>query len=66
MTALASSSIKMLEHQVSIGRSVLADPIQRYLLTDEVGDGETIEAGILLKQQFLDCQFQSTPGIAAG
>jgi hypothetical protein len=40
-------------------------PIQRYL-ADEVGLGKVIEAGILLKQHLLDCQFQSTPGIAAG
>lgn len=54
MTALASSGIELLEHQVSVARKVLADPIQRYLLADEVGLGKTIEAGILIKQQLLD------------
>jgi ATP-dependent helicase HepA len=54
MTALASSGIELLEHQVSVVRKVLADPIQRYLLADEVGLGKTIEAGILIKQHLLD------------
>ena len=54
MTALASSSIELLEHQISIVRKVLADPIQRYLMADEVGLGKTIEAGILIKQHLLD------------
>ncbi len=54
MTALASSSIELLEHQISTVKRVLADPIQRYLLADEVGLGKTIEAGILLKQHLLD------------
>lgn len=54
MTALASSGIELLEHQVSLVRKVLADPIQRYLLADEVGLGKTIEAGILIKQHLLD------------
>ena len=55
MTGLASSSIELLEHQISIVRKVLGDPIQRYLLADEVGLGKTIEAGILVKQHLLDC-----------
>ena len=54
MTAFASSGIELLEHQVSLVRKVLADPIQRYLLADEVGLGKTIEAGILIKQHLLD------------
>lgn len=54
MTALASSGIELLEHQVSLVRRVLADPIQRYLLADEVGLGKTVEAGILIKQHLLD------------
>jgi ATP-dependent helicase HepA len=60
MTALASSGIELLEHQVSLVRKVLADPIQRYLLADEVGLGKTIEAGILLKQHLLDQPFDSS------
>lgn len=54
LTALASSGIELLEHQVEIVRTVLADPIQRYLLADEVGLGKTIEAGIIIRQHVLD------------
>ncbi len=35
-------------------RRVLQDPIQRYLLADEVGLGKTVEAGVLIRQCFLD------------
>ena len=41
-------------HQVEVVRRVLEDPIQRYLLADEVGLGKTIEAGIILRQFLLD------------
>lgn len=54
LTALASSGIELLEHQVEIARVILADPIQRYLLADEVGLGKTIEAGIVIRQHVLD------------
>ena len=33
---------------------MLADPIERYLLADEVGLGKTIEAGILIRQHVID------------
>jgi ATP-dependent helicase HepA len=55
LTALASSAIDLLPHQVSTVRRVLADPIERYLLADEVGLGKTIEAGILIRQHVVDC-----------
>lgn len=54
MTGLLSSSVRLFEHQVEVVRRVLADPVQRYLLADEVGLGKTIEAGILIRQQLLD------------
>ena len=54
LTALASSAVELLEHQVTIVRRVLADPIERYLLADEVGLGKTIEAGILIRQHIID------------
>ena len=41
-------------HQVEVVRRVLQDPVQRYLLADEVGLGKTIEAGILIRQYVLD------------
>src|SRR3970282_254336 len=46
---LAAAAIELLEHQVTTVRRVLADPIARYLLADEVGLGKTIEAGVLIR-----------------
>lgn len=54
LTALTSSSIDLVAHQVNIARKILSDPIQRYLLADEVGMGKTIEAGIIARQCLLD------------
>jgi ATP-dependent helicase HepA len=54
MTALLSSAIEIHPHQVHAAMTVLSDPIQRYLLADEVGLGKTIEAGIIIRQTFLD------------
>jgi ATP-dependent helicase HepA len=54
LTGLISSSIVLLKHQVAVARRVLHDPVQRYLLADEVGLGKTIEAGIILRQVMLD------------
>lgn len=39
---------------IDVVRSVLTDPIQRYLLADEVGLGKTIEASIIVRQYFID------------
>lgn len=54
MSALASSAIELEAHQIEVVRRVLQDPVQRYLLADEVGLGKTVEAGILIRQCFLD------------
>jgi ATP-dependent helicase HepA len=54
MAGLFSSAIDLENHQVEVVRRVLQDPIQRYLLADEVGLGKTIEAGILIRQYVLD------------
>ena len=54
MTGLMSANIKLYPHQVEVIRRVLEDPIQRYLLADEVGLGKTIEAGVILRQYLLD------------
>jgi len=54
VTGLASAAVELLEHQVTIVRRILADPIERYLLADEVGLGKTIEAGILIRQHTID------------
>src|SRR5262249_11465526 len=54
LTGLLSSRVDLLPHQVEVARRVLEDPIQRYLLADEVGLGKTIEAGFIIRQSFLD------------
>jgi ATP-dependent helicase HepA len=54
ITGLLSASIELVPHQVDIARRVLEDPIQRYLLADEVGLGKTIEAGVIIRQRLLD------------
>jgi ATP-dependent helicase HepA len=54
MSALSSSAIDLEAHQIEVVRKVLQDPVQRYLLADEVGLGKTIEAGVLIRQCMLD------------
>ena len=54
LPSLLSSSIWIEEHQVEVARRVLQDPVQRYLLADEVGLGKTIEAGVIIRQYLLD------------
>lgn len=54
MGAVLSSSIELVDFQFNVVRRVLQDPVQRYLLADEVGLGKTIEAGILIRQYILD------------
>ncbi len=52
--ALTSSAIELYDHQIDVATRVLSDPIQRFLLADEVGMGKTIEAGIVVRQHLLD------------
>ena len=54
LSGLASSRISVLPHQVSVVRRVLRDPVQRYLLADEVGLGKTIEAAVIGRQHLID------------
>ena len=54
MSALLSSCIELEEHQIEVVRRVLSDPVQRYLLADEVGLGKTIEAGVIIRQNVID------------
>ena len=54
MTGILSSVVALHEHQVDVGRRVLGDPIQRYVLADEVGLGKTIEAGFITRQVLID------------
>ena len=50
----SSSAVNLYEHQIEIAQRVLDDPIQRFLLADEVGLGKTIEAGFVLRQLLLE------------
>lgn len=43
LTGLISSSVVLVPHQIDVVRRVLEDPVQRYLLADEVGMGKTID-----------------------
>lgn len=54
ITSLLSSVVQLYPHQVRCARRVLEDPLQRYLLADEVGLGKTIEAGVIMRQYLLD------------
>lgn len=54
LTAVSSASVDVVGHQISAVRRVLTDPIQRYLLADEVGLGKTIEAGLIVRQHLID------------
>ncbi|WP_322075462.1 protein DpdE [Burkholderia cenocepacia] len=54
ITAALSQPIELVDYQFEVVRRVLTDPVQRYLLADEVGLGKTIEACIIIRQYFLD------------
>jgi len=54
MSTFLSSSVELYPHQVDAALTVLSDPVQRYLLADEVGLGKTIEAGYVIRQVLLD------------
>ncbi len=54
LTGLLSAPIELERHQVEVVRRVLRDPVQRYLLADEVGLGKTIAAGVIIRQYVLD------------
>lgn len=54
LTGLWSAAVDLQAHQFDTVRTVLGDPVQRYLLADEVGLGKTIEAGAILRQYVLD------------
>jgi ATP-dependent helicase HepA len=56
MSALLSSVIDLEDYQFNVVTRVLQDPIQRYLLADEVGLGKTVEAGLIIRQYTLDAE----------
>ncbi|WP_219848092.1 protein DpdE [Burkholderia vietnamiensis] len=63
VTAALSSSIELVDYQFEVVRRVLTDPVQRYLLADEVGLGKTIEAGVIVRQYFLDTPPESARAV---
>ncbi|MEU5861639.1 protein DpdE [Nonomuraea sp. NPDC047529] len=54
MRGALSSCIELYKHQIETAWRVLQDPVQRYLLADEVGLGKTVEAGLVIRQLLLD------------
>ena len=54
LTGVLSARIRLLPHQLDVVRRVVEDPVQRYLLADEVGLGKTVEAGCILRQFLID------------
>lgn len=53
-TGVGSAGVQMHAHQVAAAFRIIRDPVQRYLLADEVGMGKTIEAGFVIRQTLLD------------
>jgi ATP-dependent helicase HepA len=54
LEGVLAASVELHPHQLRVVRRVLKDPFQRYLLADEVGLGKTIEAGLIIRQRYLD------------
>jgi ATP-dependent helicase HepA len=52
--ALLSSAAEIYPHQIQAALTVLSDPVQRYLLADEVGLGKTVQAGYIFRQTLID------------
>lgn len=53
-TGIISSGVRLHAHQINGALKIIRDPIQRYLIADEVGMGKTIEAGYVIRQLLLD------------
>ncbi|GAB3446584.1 hypothetical protein GCM10027517_29020 [Phycicoccus ginsengisoli] len=53
-TGIMSSGVRMHAHQINAALRIIRDPVQRYLLADEVGMGKTIQAGLVMRQILLD------------
>lgn len=52
--AFLAAAAEIYPHQVRAALTVLSDPVQRYLLADEVGLGKTVEAGYVILQTLID------------
>jgi superfamily II DNA or RNA helicase len=53
-TSILSAAVGLFHHQIDVVTRVLNDPVIRFVLADEVGLGKTIEAGLVVRQLFLD------------
>jgi ATP-dependent helicase HepA len=53
-SSFLSSAVEIYPHQVDTALTILSDPVQRYLLADEVGLGKTVEAGYVVRQTLID------------
>jgi ATP-dependent helicase HepA len=53
-TGIVSSGVRIHAHQLSAALRIIRDPVQRYLLADEVGMGKTIQAGLVMRQLLVD------------
>lgn len=53
-TGILSSGVQIHQHQVNGAVRVLRDPVQRYMLADEVGMGKSIQAGYIIRQVLID------------
>ena len=65
-SAIMSAPIKPAHHQLNVMARVLGDPRLRFLLADEVGLGKTIEAGLILRQLFLDNNISNAAVVVPG
>ncbi|MFW6600445.1 protein DpdE [Propionibacteriaceae bacterium Y2011] len=53
-TGIMSSGVRIHAHQINAALRIIRDPVQRYLLADEVGMGKTIQAGLVMRQLLVD------------
>lgn len=53
-TGIMSAGVRIHSHQVNAALRIIRDPVQRYLLADEVGMGKTIQAGLVMRQLLID------------
>ncbi len=61
LSGAMSAAVNLHPHQIGVARRVLSDPVQRYLLADEVGLGKTIEAGFVIRQRLIDAPAIGNP-----
>jgi ATP-dependent helicase HepA len=53
-SGIVSAGVSIHAHQINAALRIIRDPVQRYLLADEVGMGKTIQAGFVMRQLLLD------------